>query len=185
MAAIFNRTKGQRTIRIFLQTRAQPGIRSRKFSRPAGYIRRESAMQDLPRNIDADVVIEIGRILDDAPEEAGISVSETIAERRRHASTNMTDEELETLIVRMSGPRGRAVIFDGEADRATAASPARKIRLRVFGGSVCDVACVFGLNRYCKIQDGCPVASYQNRAISRLASRSLRKIARQRALTLT
>lgn len=86
-------------------------------------------MQDLPRNIDADVVIEIGRILDDAPEEAGISVSETIAERRRHASTNMTDEELETLIVRMSGRRGRAVIFDGEADRATAASPARKIRL--------------------------------------------------------
>lgn len=73
-------------------------------------------MQDLPRNIDADVVIEIGRILDDAPAEAGISVSETIAECRRHTSTKMTDEELETLIVRMSGPRGRAVIFDGEAD---------------------------------------------------------------------
>ncbi|TIQ29131.1 MAG: hypothetical protein E5X48_30565 [Mesorhizobium sp.] len=72
-------------------------------------------MQDLPRNIDADVVIEIGRILDDAPAEGGISVSETIAECRRHTSTKMTDEELETLIVRMSGPRGRAVIFDGEA----------------------------------------------------------------------
>ena len=73
-------------------------------------------MQDLPRSIDADVVIEIGRIFDDAPAEAGISVSDTIAECRRNIATKMTDEELETLIVRMSGPRGRVVIFDGRAD---------------------------------------------------------------------
>jgi hypothetical protein len=73
-------------------------------------------MQELPRNIDPDVVIEIGRIFDDAPAEAGISVSETIAECRRNIATRMTDEELENLIVRMSGPRGRAVVFDGQAD---------------------------------------------------------------------
>lgn len=83
---------------------------------PAGCCQRERAMQDLPRNIDADLVIEIGRIFDDAPAEAGISVSETIAECRRNTATRMTDEELETLIVRMSGPRGRAVVFDRQAD---------------------------------------------------------------------
>ncbi|KUM24126.1 hypothetical protein AU467_06760 [Mesorhizobium loti] len=72
-------------------------------------------MQDWPGNIDADVVIEMGRIFDDAPTGAGISVAETIVECRRNVTTAMTDEELESLIVRMSGARGRAVIFDGKA----------------------------------------------------------------------
>ncbi|MEI9416489.1 hypothetical protein [Mesorhizobium sp. Cs1321R2N1] len=69
-------------------------------------------MRDLPKDVDADAVIEIGRYLDDLGKRARISVHEAIRIVRKKTRTKLTDAGLEELIVECAAARHLAIVLD-------------------------------------------------------------------------
>ncbi|MER8367374.1 hypothetical protein [Mesorhizobium sp. M0306] len=69
-------------------------------------------MRDLPRNIDADLVIEISKLLDDRAKSVPVPVHKLAAMIRRSVETRLTDQSIEELIVEMAATRGLPMLFD-------------------------------------------------------------------------
>ncbi|MER8612209.1 hypothetical protein [Mesorhizobium sp. M0435] len=69
-------------------------------------------MRDLPRNIDADVVIEISKLLDDRAKSVPVPVHKLAAMIRLGVETLLTDHSIEELIVEMAATRGLPMLFD-------------------------------------------------------------------------
>jgi hypothetical protein len=69
-------------------------------------------MHTLPTNIDADVVLAIGRMLDDHAKLASVSLADSVEQVRKNQPTSLTDFELEELVIEMAGSRGLAVLLD-------------------------------------------------------------------------
>ncbi|AZO62000.1 hypothetical protein EOA75_11280 [Mesorhizobium sp. M1A.F.Ca.IN.022.07.1.1] len=70
-------------------------------------------MRELPPNVDADVVIEVGRYLDDHAKTTAVSISDAIrVVRRRAPATRASELWLEELIVESAGTRQLAVLLD-------------------------------------------------------------------------
>lgn len=69
-------------------------------------------MHTLPRNIDADVVLAIGRMLDDHAKLASVSIADSVEQIRGDQTTSLTDFEIEELVIEMAGSRGLAVLLD-------------------------------------------------------------------------
>jgi hypothetical protein len=69
-------------------------------------------MRDLPRDIDADVVIEIDKLLDEAAQSVPVPVRKLAATIRRKLETSLSDPSIEELIVEMAATRGLAMLFD-------------------------------------------------------------------------
>jgi hypothetical protein len=72
-------------------------------------------MQVLPRTIDADAVIAIGRYLDEHAKSAPVSIKDELPALRPLA-TALADQELLLLVVEMCGTRNLAVLFNERAD---------------------------------------------------------------------
>jgi len=58
-------------------------------------------MGELPGAIDADVVIEVGRLLDDAEDLAPLPVHELVKRIRSTMQTRLSDKKIEELVVEM------------------------------------------------------------------------------------
>jgi hypothetical protein len=69
-------------------------------------------MRELPRNIDADVVLALGHLLDDLARMTSVSLADAIAEVRRAVRTNLANDDIEVLVVEMACSRGLAVTLD-------------------------------------------------------------------------
>ncbi|MER8748666.1 hypothetical protein NKH57_05185 [Mesorhizobium sp. M1050] len=69
-------------------------------------------MRDLPKNVDADAVIEIGRYLDDQGKGAPVSIADANRIVRKTAGTKLTAVELEELILECAAARHLAVVLD-------------------------------------------------------------------------
>ncbi|UVK47560.1 hypothetical protein BPNPMPFG_003347 [Mesorhizobium sp. AR07] len=72
-------------------------------------------MRELPRNIDADVVLAIGHQLDDHAKMTPVSIAAAIADLRKAVKTKLTNDEIELLLVEMAGARGLSVKLDRDA----------------------------------------------------------------------
>ena len=72
-------------------------------------------MRDLPSNIDADVVIEVSRLLDDAEDLSPLSVYELTKRIRMTLQTRLSDRAIEELVVEMASKRGLPMDFDKPA----------------------------------------------------------------------
>ncbi|MER9405329.1 hypothetical protein NKI36_14905 [Mesorhizobium caraganae] len=72
-------------------------------------------MRALPSNIDADVVLAIGQLLDDHSKMASVSLADALKDIRKARKTRLSDSELEELAVEMAGSRGLAVLLDRRA----------------------------------------------------------------------
>ncbi|WP_181165748.1 hypothetical protein [Mesorhizobium sp. B2-4-12] len=75
------------------------------------------AMRELPRNVDADAVIEIGRYLDDQAKLAPISLSHAIEAVRKLVETELNDFDLEQLIIESAAARHLALLLDTDSSR--------------------------------------------------------------------
>ncbi|WP_245525782.1 hypothetical protein [Mesorhizobium sp. M00.F.Ca.ET.216.01.1.1] len=80
----------------------------RRFFRCGG----ESAMRELPKNVDADVVIAIDRLLDERARSAPVPVHELAGTLRQKIETSLSDLSIEELIVEMAATRGLPMLFD-------------------------------------------------------------------------
>jgi hypothetical protein len=69
-------------------------------------------MRELPKDIDADVVIEISKLLDDCPLFVPVRVHELAARVRQKLKTGLPDLSIEELIVEMASVRQLAMAFD-------------------------------------------------------------------------
>ena len=69
-------------------------------------------MRELPRNIDADVVIEISRHLDDHPKSMPVRVHQLAALIRQRFNASLPDKSIEELIVEMATTRRLPMLFD-------------------------------------------------------------------------
>lgn len=69
-------------------------------------------MRELPNNVDADVVIEIGRYLDDHGRGTAVSMSLASSAIRRRVKTSMNRLELEQLIMESAAARQMAMLLD-------------------------------------------------------------------------
>lgn len=69
-------------------------------------------MRELPKDVDADVVIEIGRLLDDSPLFVPVRVHQLAASVRQKVRTVLPDLSIEELIVEMASARRLAMAFD-------------------------------------------------------------------------
>jgi hypothetical protein len=73
----------------------------------------EGAMRELPSNVDADAVIEVGRYLDDHAKTTAVSISEALrVVRRRVTPSRVGDTRLEELIVESAATRHLAILLD-------------------------------------------------------------------------
>lgn len=72
-------------------------------------------MPKLPRDIDPDVVIEIGRRLDDEGHLAPVPINDVIRQIRWKVQTRHSDQAIAELIIEMASKRGLTVIFDKPA----------------------------------------------------------------------
>ncbi|WP_457155132.1 hypothetical protein [Mesorhizobium sp. P5_C1] len=72
-------------------------------------------MRGLPSDIDADVVIEVSRLRDDAEDLSPLSVHELIKRIRTTLQTRLSDQAIEKLIVEMASKRGLPMVFDTPA----------------------------------------------------------------------
>lgn len=72
-------------------------------------------MRDLPRDIDADVVIEASRLLDDAEDLAPLPVHELDKRIRTTLQTRLSDQVIEELVVEMASKRGLPMVLDKPA----------------------------------------------------------------------
>jgi hypothetical protein len=69
-------------------------------------------VRELPRDIDADVVIEIDRLLDEQAKAAPVPVHKLAARIRQKVETGLSDLSIVELIVEMAATRGLAMLFD-------------------------------------------------------------------------
>ncbi|MBZ9921684.1 hypothetical protein LB579_28720 [Mesorhizobium sp. BR1-1-7] len=69
-------------------------------------------MRDLPKTIDADVVIEIDRILNDRSKTAPVPVHQLAEMIRTRIVTSLSAPSIEELIVEMASLRGMVMLFD-------------------------------------------------------------------------
>ncbi len=72
-------------------------------------------MRDLPSDIDADVVIEVSRLLDDAEDLSPLPVHELVKRIRTTLQTRLSDRAIEELVVEMASKRGLPMLFDKPA----------------------------------------------------------------------
>ncbi len=72
-------------------------------------------MRDLPNDFDADVVIEVGRLLDDAEDFPPLPVHELVKRVRTTLQTRLSDQAIEKLVVDMASKRGLPMVFDNPA----------------------------------------------------------------------
>ncbi|MER8462057.1 hypothetical protein [Mesorhizobium sp. M1396] len=72
-------------------------------------------MRDLPSDIDADVVIEVGRLLDDGEDRSPLPVHELVERIRATLQTRLSDRAIEELVVEMAAKRGLPMVFDKPA----------------------------------------------------------------------
>jgi hypothetical protein len=68
-------------------------------------------MRDLPSDIDADVVIEVSRLLDDAEDLSPLPVHELVKRIRTTLQTRLSDRAIEELVVEMASKRGLPMVF--------------------------------------------------------------------------
>jgi hypothetical protein len=70
-------------------------------------------MRELPYNIDADAVIEVGRYLDDHAKTTAVSISDALrVVRRRVNGSPISDSGLEELILESAAARHLAILLD-------------------------------------------------------------------------
>jgi hypothetical protein len=69
-------------------------------------------MRDLPRNIDADVIIEISRLLEGHSKVSPVSIAWLVDEIRQNFETTLTDDALELLAVEMVSTRHLPIKLD-------------------------------------------------------------------------
>jgi hypothetical protein len=72
-------------------------------------------MRNLPSDIDADVVIEVSRLLDDAEDLLPLPVHELVKRIRTTLQTRLSDQAIEELVVEMASKRGLPMVFDKPA----------------------------------------------------------------------
>ncbi|UVK35979.1 hypothetical protein LHFGNBLO_006260 (plasmid) [Mesorhizobium sp. AR10] len=72
-------------------------------------------MRDLPSDINADVVIEVSRLLDDAEDLLPLPVHELVQRIRTVLQTRLSDQAIEELVVEMASNRGLPMVFDKPA----------------------------------------------------------------------
>ncbi|WP_096454758.1 hypothetical protein [Mesorhizobium sp. 113-1-2] len=75
-------------------------------------------MRELPRDIEADVVLAIGHVLDDHARMASVSVGHVVGHIRKTNNTSLDDEAIEQLVVEMAGSRGLSVMLDRRPSHA-------------------------------------------------------------------
>jgi hypothetical protein len=75
----------------------------------------ETMMRDLPRDIEADVVIEISRLLDDAAPTAALPIHGLVKQIRDATQTRLSDQAIEELAVEMASTRNLPMIFEKPA----------------------------------------------------------------------
>ncbi|MET2825505.1 hypothetical protein [Mesorhizobium shangrilense] len=73
-------------------------------------------MRSLPRNIDVDAVLEIGAYLDDQAHNVPVSMHRAIAAVRRRLKTDLSDHDLEELIVESASTRRLSLLLDSRDD---------------------------------------------------------------------
>lgn len=73
-------------------------------------------MRSLPRNIDVDAVLEIGAYLDDQAHAVPVSVRAAVAAIRRRLKTDLSDHDLEELIVESASTRHLSLLLDSRDD---------------------------------------------------------------------
>jgi hypothetical protein len=69
----------------------------------------------LPSDFDADVVIEVSRLLDDAEDLPPLPVHELVKRIRTTMKTRLSDQAIEKLVVEMASNRGLPMVFDKSA----------------------------------------------------------------------
>ncbi|TIQ00332.1 MAG: hypothetical protein E5X60_05340 [Mesorhizobium sp.] len=69
-------------------------------------------MRELPKSIDADVVIEISRLLDDRAKSAPVPVHKLAAMISKSVETDLPTASIEELIVEMAMTRQLPMLFD-------------------------------------------------------------------------
>ena len=70
-------------------------------------------MRELPSDVDADAVIQVGRYLDDHAKSTAVSISEALRiVRRRVPTSSVGDTWLEELIVESAATRHLAILLD-------------------------------------------------------------------------
>jgi hypothetical protein len=70
-------------------------------------------MRELPSNIDADAVIEVGRYLDDHAKTTAVSISDALrVVRRRVNGSPISGSGLEELILESAAARHLAILLD-------------------------------------------------------------------------
>jgi hypothetical protein len=72
-------------------------------------------MRDLPSGTDADVAIEVSRLLDDAENLTPLPVHELVKRIRTILQTRLSDQAIEKLVVEMASRRGLPMVFDKPA----------------------------------------------------------------------
>lgn len=83
-------------------------------------------MRELPKNIDADLVIEISQLLDDHPPLVPVPVYQLTVLVRQRVKTGLPDRSIEELIVEMATTRLLAMAFDLPGDGNVVALPVRR-----------------------------------------------------------
>ncbi|KRB31012.1 hypothetical protein ASD99_21635 [Mesorhizobium sp. Root695] len=73
-------------------------------------------MRNLPSDIDADVVIEVSRLIDDAEDLLPLPVHELVKRIRTILQTRLSDQAIEELVVEMASTRGLPMVFDNPAE---------------------------------------------------------------------
>ena len=85
-------------------------------------------MRELPKDIDADVVIEISKLLDDSPLFIPVRVHELTTRVRQRVKTGLPDRSIEELIVEMASVRQLAMAFDLPGPENVVRIPLRRPR---------------------------------------------------------
>ena len=73
-------------------------------------------MRNLPSDIDADVVIEVSRLIDDAEDLLPLPVQELVKRIRTILQTRLSDQAIEELVVEMASTRGLPIVSDKPAE---------------------------------------------------------------------
>ncbi|MGX9571257.1 hypothetical protein [Mesorhizobium sp. f-mel] len=85
-------------------------------------------MRELPKSIDADVVIEISRLLDDHAKSAPVPVHKLASMISNNVETDLPTASIEELIVEMAMTRQLPMLFDlpgADADNVISIALAR------------------------------------------------------------
>jgi hypothetical protein len=69
-------------------------------------------LKELPKDIDPDLVMAVGRYLDDHGRSTPVSLGVSIPEIRTHYSTRLSNKALEELVLQMAATRGLSVLLD-------------------------------------------------------------------------